>query len=137
MTFQAGQSGNPSGRPKGIVDRRAEFRGLLEPHAKELIEKLVQMAKCGDTTALRLCIERLLPRVKPDDGIIFPLPEGGIDTGDNMLQIVNELTEAVASGQMTLEDAEKFTEFLSHQRMLIKQAEQRKKDEKWEKMMNV
>lgn len=137
MAFQVGQSGNPSGRPKGIVDRRAEFRGLLEPHAKELIEKLVQMAKCGDSTALRLCIERLLPRVKPDDGIIFPLPEGGIDTGDNMLQIVNALTNAVASGQLTLEDAEKFNEFLSRQRGLIKQAEQKKKDEEWKKLMNI
>ena len=60
------------------------------------------MAKGGEPTALRLCIERLLPRAKPDVGINFQLPEGGIDTGDNMLQITNDLTNAVASGQMTL-----------------------------------
>lgn len=133
MTFQAGQSGNPIGRPKGIVDRRNEFRSMLEPHAKELIEKLVEMAKGGEPTALRLCIERLLPRVKPDVGINFPLPDGGIDSGDNMLQITNDLTNAVASGQMTIEEADKFTEFLRYQRRMIEQAEQKKKDEEWKK----
>lgn len=133
MTFQPGQSGNPIGRPKGIVDRRSEYRSMLEPYAKELIEKLVEMAKGGEPTALRLCIERLLPRVKPDAGINFPLPEGGIDTGDNMLQITNDLTTAVASGQMTIEEAEKFNEFLKNQRWLINKAEDKKKDEVWKK----
>lgn len=72
------QSGNPIGRPKGIVDKRAKFRSLLEEHAEEIIGKLVALAKIGDSTALRLCIERLLPRVKPDDGIYFDLPEGRV-----------------------------------------------------------
>ncbi len=96
MTFLPGQSGNPSGRPKGIVDRRAEWRELLQTHAKDLIEKLIEEAKAGEPTALRLCIERLLPRIKPDYGINFQLPEGGIDTGNNMQQITNEITESVA-----------------------------------------
>lgn len=134
MTFQAGQSGNPNGRPKGIADKRSEFRAMLEPHAKELIGKLVEMAKSGEPTALRLCIERLLPRAKPDVGISFPLPDGGIDTGDNMLQITNDLTVAVASGQMTIEEADKFTEFLKYQRRMIEQAEHKKKEEEWKKV---
>jgi len=122
MTFQTGQSGNPNGRPKGIVDKRAELRGLLEPHAKEIVEKLIECAKAGDPAALRLCIERLIPRVKPDSGITFDLPEGQIDNGDNMLKIANDVTAAVASGLLTIEEAEKFTEFLKHQRWLIDEA---------------
>jgi hypothetical protein len=133
MTFKPGQSGNPNGRPKGIIDRRVELRGLLESHAKDIIEKLAERAKLGEPVALRLCLERLLPRIKPDESINFELPEGGIDTGDNMLQIANDLTNAVASGRITLEEAEKFTEFLKHQRRLIEQAEQKKKDEEWKK----
>ena len=35
MTFQSGQSGNPSGRPKGIIDKRAKLREKLESHADE------------------------------------------------------------------------------------------------------
>lgn len=133
MTFQSGQSGNPSGRPKGIIDKRAELRGLLEPHAKEIVEKLIESAKAGDSTALRLCVERLIPRVKPDTGISFDLPEGGIDTGDNMLEIAHRITESVACGLLTIEEAEKFTEFLKHQRWLMDEAERKKRDEEWKK----
>lgn len=129
MTFQPGQSGNSSGRPKGIIDKRAELRGLLEPHAKEIIEKLIENAKAGDSTALRLCVERLIPRVKPDMGLSFELPEGRIDTGDNMLKIANDVIAAVACGLLTIEEAEKFTEFLKHQRWAVEEAERKQRDE--------
>jgi hypothetical protein len=133
MTFKPGESGNPAGRPKGIVDKRSELRSLLETHAKEIIEKLIERAKYGDDVAMRLCVERLIPRIKSDEGINFELPEGRIDTGDNMLQIANDLTQAVASGQLTLEEADKFTDFLRHQRRLIEEAERKKEDEQWKK----
>jgi hypothetical protein len=129
MTFQQGQSGNPSGRPKGIIDRRAELRSLLDPHAKEIIDKLIECAKAGDPAALRLCVERLIPRVKPDSGINFDLPEGCIDTGDNMLKIANDVTTAVSCGLLTIDEAEKFTEFLKHQRWLIDEAKRKKESE--------
>jgi len=133
MTFQPGQSGNPNGRPKGIIDKRAELRGLLEPHAKEIVEKLIESAKDGDPDAIRLCIERLIPRVKPNTGINFELPEGDIDTGDNMLEIAQRVTEAVACGLLTIEEAEKFTEFLKHQRWLIDEARRKQKEDQWKK----
>jgi len=137
MTFQPGQSGNPNGRPKGIIDKRAELRGLLEPHAKEIIEKLIECAKAGEPVALRLCVERLIPRVKSDTGIIFELPEGDIDAGDNMLKIAHRVTESVACGSLTVEEAEQFTEFLKHQRWLINEAKSKQKDEKWRKEMGI
>lgn len=64
MSFKKGQSGNPKGRPAGTKDKRRELRALLEPHAPALIEKAVQMALKGDTTALRLCLDRLLPPMR-------------------------------------------------------------------------
>jgi Family of unknown function (DUF5681) len=137
MTFQPGQSGNPNGRPKGIVDKRLEFRGMLESHAKEIIDSLIDRAKAGDPTALRLCIERLVPRTKADVGITFELPEGGIDTSDNMLEIAHRITEAVVCGLLTIEEAEKFNEFLKHQRWLITEAESKKRDEEWKKMVKL
>jgi hypothetical protein len=131
MTFKPGQSGNPSGRPQGIIDKRTELRNLLELHAKEIVEKLVESAKAGDPTALRLCVERLIPRVKSDAGINFELPEGFIDNGENMLKIANDITVAVACGSLTIEEAEKFTIFLKHQRHVIDEAKRKKKDEEW------
>ncbi len=129
MTFQSGQSGSPNGRPKGIIDKRSELRGLLEPHAKEIVEKLIETAKAGDPSALRLRIARLIPRVKPDIGISFALPEGRIDSEDNMLEIANRATEAVACGLLTVDEAEKFTEFLRHQRWLVEEAERKQQGE--------
>jgi hypothetical protein len=60
-------SGNPTGRPKGLQDKRAAFRELLVLHAKDLIDKAVSLAKNGDTTALRLCLERILPPMRAKD----------------------------------------------------------------------
>lgn len=64
--FKKGQSGNPKGRPKGATDRRNALRGLLEPHAPELVEKAVELALEGDATALRMCLDRLIPSLPAD-----------------------------------------------------------------------
>jgi hypothetical protein len=61
MAFKQGKSGNPNGRPTGSKDKRTELRGLLRPHAKDLVNKAVEKALEGDTTALRLCLDRLIP----------------------------------------------------------------------------
>jgi hypothetical protein len=64
--FKKGQSGNPKGRPKGATDRRGALRELLEPHAPELVEKAVELALEGDATALRMCLDRLIPSLPAD-----------------------------------------------------------------------
>lgn len=48
-----------------------------------------------------------------------------------MLQIANNITQAVANGEMTVDEANKFTHFLKHQRWQIDEAESKKQDEKW------
>jgi hypothetical protein len=136
MVFRPGQSGNPKGRPKGIADKRIELRSLLELHAEELVEKLIERAKAGDSMALRLCVERLIPRVKPDLGITFELPEGDINAGENMLEIANRITQAVVCGLLTIEEAEKFTGFLKRQRWLINEAHSKQRDEEWKKKIS-
>ena len=60
--FQPGVSGNPSGRPRGSRNKAtlaAEI--LLEGEAEALTRKAIAMALEGDATAMRLCLERLLP----------------------------------------------------------------------------
>jgi len=126
MTFKPGKSGNPLGRPKGIVDKRTQLKELLEVHAEEIIAKLAELAKSGEPNALRLCVERLLPKVRLEDSIYFQLPEGRIDCNDNIMQITQELTQAVTSGQLTIEEANKFTVFLARQRRDFETAEKRK-----------
>ncbi len=65
--FKKGQSGNRAGRPKGIKDRRVKYRELLEHHAPALVDKAVELALGGDTAALRLCLERVIPTIKAKD----------------------------------------------------------------------
>lgn len=65
--FKPGKSGNPAGRPPGIPDRRVALRALLEPHAKDLIETAVALAKKGDQAALRMCLDRLVPPLRATD----------------------------------------------------------------------
>src|SRR5215212_12216061 len=54
--------GNP-GRPPGARNRATlAAMALLEGEAEALTRRCVELALAGDTTALRLCLERLLPK---------------------------------------------------------------------------
>ena len=51
-----------AGRPKGALNKTTlAARALLDREAEQITRKCVELAKAGDTTALRLCLERLLP----------------------------------------------------------------------------
>ena len=55
MTFKAGQSGNPAGRPKGARNRTTlAIEALLDGEAEELARKVIEKAREGDMTALKL-----------------------------------------------------------------------------------
>src|SRR5690349_7173832 len=72
--FVKGQSGNPSGRPKGARNTTTvALEGLLDGQAQALTQKAIDMALGGDITALRLCLDRMLP-VRKDRPVSFDLP---------------------------------------------------------------
>src|SRR5450432_3287649 len=73
--FKPGQSGNPSGRPKGARHRTTvAIEALLEGEGEALTRKAIDLAKAGDMQALRLCMDRLAPPRK-DSPVAFDLPE--------------------------------------------------------------
>ena len=97
--FKKGQSGNPAGKPKGARNRStvaAEL--LLDGESGELTRKMVELAKAGDTTALRLCLERILPPRK-DRPVSFPLPR--IESAEDADKAMAAIVSAVASGELT------------------------------------
>lgn len=95
--FQPGQSGNPTGRPKGIKDRRVVMRDLFQPHASELIGKAIKLALSGDTTALRICIDRVVPPVK-EEPIVVTLPT--IAGPEDCTRAQAAVLNAVAAGEV-------------------------------------
>ncbi len=66
--FTPGTSGNPSGRPPGITDKRvAVKKRLLEPLLAEAIEKLAEAVSEGERWAVELVVTYSLPKPKPVD----------------------------------------------------------------------
>jgi len=112
MVFKAGQSGNPTGRAKGSVNRRSQLAKLLEPHAEELVAKMIELALSGDANALRLCIERLIPKIQHETtGIELPNKL----TPSNISKLKDEILRAAFDGRINLEDAERLKKLISDQ----------------------
>jgi len=116
--FITGTSGNPSGKKKGTLNKRTQLAKLLEPHAQELIEKAVELARNGDVNALRLCIERLIPKAK-NEMIVLPISIDDTKDPEKLLGINSAIIQGVISGELTPEQGkaisgivEKQTEFL-------------------------
>jgi hypothetical protein len=77
--FTKGMSGNPRGRPPGILDRRAKLKATLEDHAGDLLEQAVAQAKAGDSQAMTFLLGRLLPATRPESApVSVTLPEGSL-----------------------------------------------------------
>ena len=115
--FKKGQSGNPSGKPKGCRNATTIlFDELLKDNAKELIEKAVEMAKGGDGPALRLCIERIAPARK-DRPVWFDLPE--MKEARDAVNASAAIVAAVASGDLTPTEAAELSKLVeSYARVL-------------------
>jgi len=112
--FEKGQSGNPSGRPQGSRNKATlAVEILLDGEAEKLARKAVQMALAGDTTALRLCLERLSPP-RRDRPIKLALP--GFSNCGEAVQAQAEVIRAVADGSLTPSEGRVLTDMLEAQR---------------------
>lgn len=120
--FQPGQSGNSEGRPRGTPNRRTQLAKLLEPHAEDLIAKVVELAKAGDVNALRICLDKLLPRPK-EEPIEFELPQGDLKKSEVLLATGEKIIHAVAHGDLTPEQGKTLTGILAEQRKSIETTE--------------
>ena len=101
--FTKGQSGNPSGKPKGARHRATlAAEALLDGEAEALTRKAIELALAGDSIALRLCLDRILPprRERP---LRFVLPE--LRSSADAAAAVGAILAAVASGNACVAEA--------------------------------
>jgi len=97
--FRPGVSGNPHGRPQGSRDRASVLaEQLLDGRAQALTEKAVELALAGDVTALRLCLERLLP-VPRERSLTLQLPSPM--TAEDITAGFARVVEALSRGELT------------------------------------
>ncbi|MFO9416548.1 DUF5681 domain-containing protein [Legionella pneumophila serogroup 1] len=108
MKFKPGESGNPTGRPKGSRNIQTQLIKLLEPHAEQLINKMVEKALEGEPNALKLCIERLLPKAK-HKAIESDLP---ILEEDNYMETIESILQEMLQGNIASDEGKKIIELI-------------------------
>ncbi len=94
--------GNP-GRPKGARHRATvAAEALLDGEAEALTRQAIELALAGDTIALRLCLDRIVPprRERP---VEFSLP--AMKSPADAVAAMAAIASAVADGEITLGEA--------------------------------
>ena len=76
---------------------------MLDGEAETLTRKAIDLANAGDTTALRMCIERILPARK-DRPVSITLPP--ITNPADSVTVLAAITSAVSDGEITMEASE-------------------------------
>jgi hypothetical protein len=97
--WRKGKSGNPSGRPPGARNNATlAAETLFDNEAEILTRKVIEKAKEGDTAALRICLDRIIPprRERPLH-IALPKLASASDAAAAMATIV----AATAAGEIT------------------------------------
>ncbi len=103
MQFQKGQSGNPSGRPRGALNRATVLaQELLAARVESIAEKLIELAERGDMRAIRVCMDRLMPVIKHQP-IAVELPP--IEKAADSVAAAARIAAAVAAGELTATEA--------------------------------
>jgi hypothetical protein len=101
--FQKGQSGNPGGRAPGSRNKATLLiEQLLGDATKDITEKAIELAKAGDSTALRLCMDRIVP-ARRDRHIAFKLPK--LEKPEDAVAAAAAIVEAVAGAELTPSEA--------------------------------
>lgn len=87
-------SPNPSGRPRGITDRKAKLTQRMLADADGIVGAMIEKALEGDTGAASLVLGRVLPMVRPQvEKVQFPF-----DPSLPIAQQIEAVLAAIAAG---------------------------------------
>ena len=119
--FKPGESGNPKGRTPGTRCKATmAAQALLDGESEALTRKVVELALKGDLTALRLCLERIVPPRK-DSPVKVTLPP--MESSADLPSVTAAVLDAVAAGQLTPSEAAALAGLVETHRRAIETAE--------------
>jgi hypothetical protein len=103
------RAGNP-GRPKGARNATTlALESLLDGQATALTQKAIELALTGDLTALRICLDRILPPRK-DRPVTFDFP--AITSIAEAATTMSSVLTAVAAGEITPAEASEISKLV-------------------------
>jgi hypothetical protein len=105
-----------TGRPSGSRNRATVFREALDGSGEAIIRKIMRLALKSDPTAMRLCMERLLPLAKAPNSR-FRLPP--VATAANLMEAISAVTRAVAAGRLSAREGESVARIIESQRRML------------------
>ena len=132
--FQAGKSGNPGGRPRGARNATTlALESLLDGQAQALTQKVIELALTGDLTALRICLDRILPPRK-DRPVTFSFP--AITTTVEAATTMSSILTAVAAGDITPAEASEISKLVDTYVKAVETTELAQRISRLERMTN-
>jgi hypothetical protein len=81
---------------------------LLDGQAEQLTQKAISMALDGDTTALRMCLDRIAPALK-ERPVVLDMPA---PTPTGLPATMAALLQAVTAGEVTPTEAERLAKLV-------------------------
>ena len=119
--FKSGQSGNPSGRPRGARNKATlAALELLDGESEVIARKVIEMAKEGNMAALKLCLERIVPPVK-ERPVAVSFPE--VKDVSDLARFTGALLAAVGKGDIDPGQAASVARIVETHRAAIEVAE--------------
>jgi hypothetical protein len=126
--FKAGISGNPKGRPKDKTPATLLRKSIIDD-MPEIILKLVEQAKNGDTAAAKILLDRCVPSLKPQ-AMVINLPVNG-----SLAEQGGEIIRATLSGHIPPDTGSQLITALSNQGKLIELQELTQRLDRIEKQL--
>ena len=119
--WKKGQSGNPAGKKPGTRHRATlAIEKLLDGEGEALTRKAIELAKNGDLTAIKLCLDRIIPPRKSRP-ININLPD--VKTAEGVAAAQATVVQAVGSGLIVPEEGLVLSSILEARRRAIETQE--------------
>ena len=119
--FKKGQSGNPTGRPKGARNQTTmAAEALMVKDAENVVRAVIEKATSGDMTAAKIILDRVAP-VRKGSPVALDLPK--VRTASDVAEAIANVIHEMASGTITPDEAASIAGVIELRRRAIETVE--------------